>query len=341
MPSPLRIHMIARDNGAGLSRDMQVLRQLLVEAGFELTVTALGHRSRLNTALRVAFARLVTRLKLDRPPRYDINLMIERIRPEWFAKARHSVLLPHPEWFPDDAKVDLPGLSLVLAKTRHAERIFGELGCATRFIGFTGADHRRPIAGTRERAFLHAPGRSGNKGSKALVALWKKHPHWPMLTLVWRKKNIVIDDLPANVTWRRDFMPDDELLNLQNTLLFQLCPSQTEGYGHYLSEALSTGAVTVTTDAEPMNELVTAERGVLVAARDVGRQGQARLYDFDEDAMAAAIERCIGMPAEEAARLSNNARAWYEQNEKDFMARFSAALRSLAPSDSIARHAQP
>jgi hypothetical protein len=325
MSKPLRVQLIARDNGAGLSRDLAVLDTVLRNAGCAVTVTALAHRSRLGSRARTAWAWLTRPL---RAPRFDINLMLERVRPEFFGQAAHNVLVPNPEWFDAAWQRHLPAFSLVLAKTRHAERIFAELGCRVRHVGFVGPDHREEGV-AKEPGFLHAPGRSGNKGSMALLELWAKHPHWPRLTLIWRRKRVSTDTVPANVTWHRDYVPQPELQCLQNAIGFHLCPSRTEGYGHYLAEALGTGAVTVTTDAEPMNELVTANRGVLVAAHAAGRQGLATLYDFDEAAMTAAIERCIAMPPAEAEQLGKAARTWFEANQVRFASQLMAALHEL------------
>ena len=36
------VHIIARDNGAGLSRDLSILTVALGDAGFEVTVSAIG-----------------------------------------------------------------------------------------------------------------------------------------------------------------------------------------------------------------------------------------------------------------------------------------------------------
>jgi len=326
-PDRLKIQLIARDNGAGLTRDLAVLAEVLEASGCQVTVRALGHRGRVGTALRMAKAKLRRWLKM--PPRFDINLMLERVRPEFFGSARHEVLIPNPEWFNDEWKPFLPAFSLVLAKTRHAERIFGELGCPTRYVGFVAPDRYRPGLVAPRAGFLHAPGRSGNKGSLALLELWAANPHWPMLTLVWRRKRVDIDPLPANVIWHREYVPDDELLRLQNTLRFHLCPSRTEGYGHYLAEALGAGAVTITTDAEPMNELVTPGRGVLVKAHPAGKQALATLYDFEPEAMRQAIEHCLAMEPAEVVRLGRTARTWFEDNRRDFATRLLEALHGL------------
>lgn len=48
---------------------------------------------------------------------------------------------------------------------------------------------------------------------------------------------------------------------------FFLCPSVMEGYGHYINQARASGGVVVTTDAPPMNELITSpDMGVFVDA---------------------------------------------------------------------------
>lgn len=315
------IHLIARDNGAGLSRDLQLLAETLREAGHQVTVSKLGHRGRLGNRLRQLHATLragLTRLSGGRlRHRFDINLMIEHVRPEFFKQARHNLLLPNPEWFREEWLGQLPRFDLVLCKTRHAERLFGALGATTRFVGFTSEDRRQQDV-PRRPGFFHGPGRSGNKGTLPLLALWAKHPQWPPLVVVWRRKQVELPALPTNVTVHRDYLDEAELRRLQNSYRFHLCPSQTEGYGHSIAESLSTGAVTLTLDAEPMNELVTPQRGVLVAAHAEGTQRLATLYGFDEAAMTAAIERCLAMPAAEADRLGSAARAWFEQNRQAF-----------------------
>lgn len=325
MPHPdhhaLRCQLMARDNGAGLSRDLQGLADALDGAGCDAQVVGLPHRGR--------FAEWLTRLQwAGKSPAFDLNVMLERIRPEFRRAARRNVLIPNPEYFRPQDRAALAGMDAVWVKTRHAERLFTALGATTRYIGFTSPD-RLDAEMIRRQAFFHGPGRSANKGTKALIELWKKHPEWPTLTMAWRRKRVDIDALPANITVIRDHLSDADYRRLQNEHRFHLCPSQTEGYGHYLVEAMSCRAIVVTLDAEPMNELVTAERGLLVPAHAAGTQDLATLYAFSGQAMEAAIETCLHMDTSTAERMGQAARTWYETNHADLPRRLQQALHAL------------
>lgn len=316
-----RIQLLGRDNGAGLSRDMALLANALAEAGAEAHDTPLPHRGK--------FAEWLTWLRLaGRTPAFDANLMLERVRPEFARAARRNVLVPNPEYFRAQDRAALASVDAVWAKTRHAQRLFAQLGARTRYIGFASPD-RLDAQVPRKHAFFHGPGRSGNKGTAALLKLWAAHPEWPLLTVAWRRKRIELEAPPANVRLIREHLDDDAYCRLQNEHRFHLCPSQTEGYGHYLVEAMSCGAVVVTLDAEPMNELVTPARGVLVPAQAAGTQDLATLYGFRDDDMAHAIERCAAMPEAEAAALGAAARAWFEAERAAFPARLHEALGAL------------
>lgn len=317
---PTRIQLLGRDNGAGLSRDLELLAEALRAGGATVDAHGLPRRGRL--------AEWLTRLRFATgAPRYDVNLMLERIRPEFFRAARRNVLVPNPEYFRPCDRQALAGIDEVWVKTHHAVPLFEALDARTRWIGFTSPDRNDPTV-PRRHAFFHGPGRSNNKGTAALLQLWARHPEWPTLTVAWRRKRVELDHLPANVNLLRERLDDATYRRLQNEHRFHLCPSQTEGYGHYLVEAMSCGAVVIAPDAPPMDELVTVERGVPVEARAVGRQDLATLYAADEAALEAAVERCIAMQPDEAGRLGAAARAWYEANRDAFPARLQETLRS-------------
>jgi glycosyltransferase involved in cell wall biosynthesis len=325
----IRVNLIARDNGFGLSRNLHLLHEALT-ADFEVTISGI-RRGALRKILQPARLRartLARRLAGRGPRRWDVNLMLERVRPEYLATARRNVLLPHPEWFDGRDRRWLPRLDRAFVLTRHAVPIFESLGLETEYTGFTSED-RRDTAVPRERAFFHLAGRSANKGTDTLLATWRKHPEWPRLTVLQSPRVVRGVVSAPNIDHRVDYIPDDELKRIQNAHRFHLCPSETEGFGHYLVEAMGVGAVVVTLDAPPMNEMVTPERGALMAPSRTGTQSLATTYFYEEAALERAVERLLETPDAELERMGAAARAWFEDNDRAFRARIAGAVRAL------------
>lgn len=323
------LNVIAWNNGVGLSRDMTLLQEALSKAGFDVSLTRIG-RGKLRKWFRPSLvrARHALRHMLGRSPRHDATLMLEHIRPEEFGGARLHFFVPNPEWCLESDLVVLPQIDAVLTKTHHASEIFSKRGRPVSHIGFTSEDRHDPSV-PRERAFFHLAGRSANKGTAALCALWASHPEWPVLTIVQSRRSAVPVTQADNIDYRLDYLDDAELRRLQNAHWFHLCPSETEGFGHYLLEAMSVGAIAITTDAPPMNELVACERGLLVRYARTGTQNLATTFYFDEVAMEAAISAAIAMTEDEVRAMGASARDWFIANHQSFPQRLHAAVSPL------------
>lgn len=327
----IRVNLIARDNGFGLSRNLKLLHDALAGAGFDVTISGI-RRGALRKALHPAKLRattLVRRLTGRAAQRWDVNLMLERIRSEYLATAHRNVLMPHPEWFDERDRGWLPRLDRAFVLTHHAASIFEAIGLRTEYTGFTSED-RLDAAVPRERAFFHLAGRSSNKGTDTLLATWRRHPEWPRLTILQspRVARAVVN--APNITHRVDYITDAELKRIQNAHRFHLCPSETEGFGHYLVEAMGVGAVVATLDAPPMNEMVTPERGALIAPCRTGTQSLATTYFYDQAALESVVERLLATSDAELERMGAAARAWFEDNDRAFRLRIADAVHSLA-----------
>ncbi|MGH8148016.1 MAG: glycosyltransferase [Rhodanobacteraceae bacterium] len=325
-----RVNLIARDNGFGLSRNLHLLHDALVTGGFEVTISGI-RRGALRKALhplKLRMGTLARRLSGRGAERWDVNLMLERIRPEYLTTARHNVLMPHPEWFDQRDRAWLPRIDRVFALTQHAIPIFEALGRQVDYTGFTSED-RHDASVPRERAFFHLAGRSENKGTETLLALWRRHPEWPRLTVLQSPRSARPGPPASNIVHRIDYIPDDELKRVQNSHRFHLCPSETEGFGHYLVEAMGVGAVVVTLDAPPMNEMVTRERGALVPFSRTSTQALATTYFYDESSMETVIERLLAAPDAALEQTGAAARAWFENNDLAFRARIASAVHAL------------
>ena len=327
----IRVNLIARDNGFGLSRNLKLLHDTLAGAGFDVTISGI-RRGALRKALHPAKLRattLVRRLTGRAAQCWDVNLMLERIRSKYLATAHRNVLMPHPEWFDERDRGWLPRLDRAFVLTHHAASIFEAIGLRTEYTGFTSED-RLDAAVPRERAFFHLAGRSSNKGTDTLLATWRRHPEWPRLTILQspRVARAVVN--APNITHRVDYITDAELKRIQNAHRFHLCPSETEGFGHYLVEAMGVGAVVATLDAPPMNEMVTPERGALIAPCRTGTQSLATTYFYDQAALESVVERLLATSDAELERMGAAARAWFEDNDRAFRLRIADAVHSLA-----------
>lgn len=327
--APVRVCVVASNNGAGLSRDLRLIGSALSSAGYEVSIRPLG-RGKLRKWLRPAWARArnAAQRLLGGARVYDVNLMLEHIRPEYLARADFNVLIPNPEYFLPSDHALLPAMDAVFAKTRHAEAIFHGMGCATRFIGFTSEDRLRPGIEKRQ-AFFHLAGRSGGKGTQAVLEAWRAHPEWPLLTVVQSPHIAQPGQVASNIDHVTEYVDDARLAELQNSHRFHLCPSETEGFGHYLMEALSVGAVTLTTDGEPMNELVSPQRGLLIAVADTGRQAAARTWKIRPSEIEAAVLRALSLDESDCDALGVAARDYFLESGDEFRDRLQSAIARL------------
>ncbi|MGH8232946.1 MAG: glycosyltransferase [Rhodanobacteraceae bacterium] len=326
----IRVNLIARDNGFGLTRNLHLLHDALAGAGCEITICGI-RRGSLRKALhplKLQAGNVARRLAGKGTQRWDVNLMLERVRPEYLETARRNVLMPHPEWFDERDRAWLPRLDRAFVLTHHAISIFERLGMKVDYTGFTSED-RLDRSVPRERIFFHLAGRSANKGTETLLALWRRHPEWPCLTVLQSPRSARPGPPAANIAHWVDYIPDAELRHIQNAHRFHLCPSETEGFGHYLVEALGVGAVVVTLGAPPMNEMVTSDRGALVPFSRTGIQSLATTYFYDGAAMEMAIERLLATSDAELERMGQAARSWFEDNDRAFRTRIADAVHAL------------
>ncbi len=98
---------------------------------------------------------------------------------------------------------------------------------------------------------------------------------------------------------------------LQNKCLFHAYPSQAEGFGHCINEAMSCEVVVLTNNAPPMNELVNSDNGFLVNCQVKGKNCLSNLVDFDEDSFVAQMNIMISeMPEKRNLRIIKSREAY-------------------------------
>jgi glycosyltransferase involved in cell wall biosynthesis len=312
---PKKVNIIARTNGVGLDRDVDLIHDALTADGFDVTVS---------------HCRGISPLRRFFPgkPRFDANIFLERVFPRWFGSAHTNLLIPNQERFPKRHLPHLKKIDHVLCKSRHAEEIFSGLGHSTDYIGFTSTDLLDESTSPDYQSFFHLAGRSTLKGTETILALWQKHPEWPELTVVQCKENAP-EQVPANVTLITDYIPHEEIKQLLNRHGVHLCTSLSEGWGHYIVEAMSCKAVVVTTDAPPMNELISPARGVPIPYNRSEPRHLGTNFHIDPDKLEKNIQQLLLMSPEKKQTYGDNARTWFEQNDTQFKETLPKIIREI------------
>lgn len=239
------INLLGCSNGVGISRDISLLKNILESAGHDVFC---NHTFKYTSI----------------PRSYDLNIWLERFNPLAFDCAEKNVMIPNQEWFEKNWLQYLVGFDAILAKTRFAEKVFTQLNCKTHYIGFTSEDRYMPNISKEPIQWIHIAGKSIQKQTELVIKTWSDNPGFPHLIIVQDARFWKPRILKKNITFMLHRVQDDILKILQNTCSVHICPSETEGFGHYIMEAMGCASVVLTTNAAPMNELVSSEHGILV-----------------------------------------------------------------------------
>ncbi len=311
---PKKINIIARSNGVGLDSDVSLLTHALEHAGHNVTFSHCRSRS-------------FIKKWFSKKHRYDANIFLERIFPVWFGAAKMNILIPNQERFPTRHLKRLKKIDYVLCKTKHAEEIFSKY-TKTKYISFTSKDIHLNDQTPNYDQFFHLAGRSTLKGTEVILKLWKRHPEWPLLTIVQHQENAP-KSIPSNVRLITDYLPFEELTKLANKNGIHLCPSLSEGWGHYIVEAMSCSALVITTNAPPMNELINNNRGLTVNYVSEEPRHLGTNFYIDPDLLEQTIKKVINLTNDQKQALGTSARDWFTSNHQQFNDSIDRVIKSI------------
>jgi glycosyltransferase involved in cell wall biosynthesis len=223
----------------------------------------------------------------------------------------------------------------ILCKTKHTYELLKSMLSHKNVIytGFTSADRYLPNVSKNMRSFIHIPGKSPNKGTVQVIEAWKRNPNWPVLTVICRdelydelSKTIDMRQISKNINMITSFVLDSKLIELMNMNGIHVCTSKTEGFGHYLNEARSTGAVVLYTDAPPMNEMfVDNETGISVKAQRSFpiNDGVCPTFSVTIDSIKESVERVLRKSESDLREMGKRSRDAYLRDDRMFKERLA------------------
>jgi len=289
----MKINLLSHDNGVGLTQDVKIVKQIL------------------DKHYKCKFIDL----RFSPPEPADVNIFFEILDPRFYKSAKYNLLFPNPEWFMWPTL--LKGVDLVLCKTKGAVRIFDILGAKTVFTSFTSEDRIKTYTPPDNMVYLHTAGQSRTKGTDTVFRSWKRDYPELIFTKLMEAKQYETH-LP-NIYTFFDRIPLDVMMDIQNKCVFHLCPSEYEGFGHYIWEAKSARGIVITTKAPPMREMVTeGVDGFLVDAKIGKRMNFGRLAFVDLKALQDCIEMTMTLSKEKIKEMRKASRLSWEANDLFF-----------------------
>lgn len=346
------VEIIYTLSGRGLTKDAELLRDTICSLGHEVSVKALPPQRPLLRKLSYKWSRTKNRL----PSRHAIALAnilqrhlrrllsinnasaglvihLENIHPHYINPRCTNWLIPNQEWFRPERIPYLADIDMVLCKTSTARECFQPYHRNVQFLGFSTpiAQHQDELELPEKNPnrILHVAGANRLKGTEMVLDAWKQNPQWPSLILV--ANNPYIDDqVPANVEVKNS-ISDEDLQAFWREAAIVLAPSEVEGYGQVLAEAMIYGAVIITTDAPPMNELVDDSRGYLIPYSETIPFRLGIRYKVSKEDLELVVNSALNDSDELRNKKAKNALNWARHNHEAFIQRLGSYLASLTP----------
>jgi len=282
----MKINVYTSLNGVGLEKDANLLKNMLSE--HEIFI--------------------LDWQKHQRGGRADIQIHLQIPRYDCIQLSNRNIFVPNPEWFYPNWTEGLPRFKEIWCKTRDCFSIFGRLHPSCVFTGFISQDFYSPEV-KKEKKILHVCGSSRTKGTLEIIEAYKKNKDLPKCFFVGANK---WDVSGCNIK-QLGRLSEPDLKRLMNESLIHLCPSYYEGWGHYLHEAASTGAVVITTDAPPMSEFFSSR---LVLTETEERMNKGTLYKVDVESLVQEIKKVYSVPLEQLILEGNKNRESFLQRNK-------------------------
>lgn len=298
----LTINLIVKHfHGKGLEVDQQVLAEAIEKLGHKVNKISSEDAQRIQA---------------------DVNIFFQWVVSDKLHWAKLNWFIPNPEWYVENVNL-LNKIDLILCRTHETERIFQSLNRPTYYLGFTSIDCYQPHIQKDYSHFLHLAGASYLKGTAPIQQIWLSHPLFPLLTVVRYPSDFISPQ--ANLQWIPYQLPTDQVRLLQNQCGVHLCPSETEGFGHYLMEAMSAGAVVLTTQAPPMNEFIHDPR-CLIPCLNSTPMNLGTCYRVDPMQLEQKVLNLLGLPPTELTAIGLNNRAIYLEKKQEFYEKLEELL---------------
>ena len=277
---------------------------------------------------------LVKNRKVEDNHIYDVNIFLEHIYKDYICYAKKNVFFPNVEWLNSYDVSLIDSMDTICCKNEYSYvkllKSFPQMNVI--YTGFASLDRYDSTIQKVNNYVLHLKGISKYKNSQILIDTWMKHPEWPTLVVV-HYGNTLHFSLPfkasSNILVYQSKISEHVLQKIMNQCKIHICCSFSEGYGHYINEARSTGAFIVTTDGYPMKEFLKCNPngGILVSSTQVVPLNYGIGYYLKESDLEKAINALVQYNSEDIDEFGMQNRKCYNDDCNMFKERIQAILQ--------------
>jgi hypothetical protein len=309
----IKINIISNNNGYGLTQDYFFLNKML-------------SKTFPKKKLEIHFINFYDH-KSDPS---DINIFLETVSHIHTFNSKYNILIPNQEFFYKTCIPYISEFDHILVKTQYANTIFSSFKCQNiDFLGWKSRDMYNPNIKKNYQKCLHICGRSKYKQTQLIIDNWDES--FPELVVVYNRKKIIIDcPIQDNISYIVERIKEDKLKLLMNQCGIHICTSETEGYGHYIHEGKSTGAIIVTTDANPMKSHINTDFGILIKANKKPlKKALGSKYVLDIDNLHSQLKNLFQIPNKKMKQMSKESRSSYLRAGNFFSNSFQTIFESI------------
>jgi|UniRef100_A0A6C0B2P5 hypothetical protein len=323
----MRVNLIGNFNSKGLMQDAMILRGLLANVYGEVQIRRVHHA-------------------MPECAEAEINIFIEVINPSLLSYAAKNIWIPNIEW---TYKTWIPYIKMVdeiWVKTREARDIFSEHSSNVRYIGWTSIDKVFHEKKNYHKGIVLV-GKNMNRNPKPVIQAYLKiketNPNLyallPDLVIPYNPECIHFhfpSELEGKITLISKVLTETEYDDILRECGLAICTSATEGFGHAVNEAMSSGCNLIVSNILPFLEL-TENRGLFIATKEKVEHPifLGNLVDVSVHDLMIKLQGYVNTSFKAKEVVSERNREIYESRHAKFIESMQKRLEGLKPEEYV------
>jgi glycosyltransferase involved in cell wall biosynthesis len=269
-----------------------------------------------------------------------LNIFLEKINTQAARHGRKNWIIVNPEFLEEPKAYRY--IDRVLCKYQACVTIMSDFRKRYKFqftvhyIGFTSKIIKNIDIDQKDyNLFFHPAGKSGWKQTSKVLDAWRKNSDFPKLILTCVDANKeadcahthlvgenTVENLKKydNIKIYTEYLPNETIETLHRKAGVVVAPSEVEGFGHYINEAKGQGAIVVTTDYPPMNELIRNDFGYLLKSTEHTKKGylgiSTRAINYED--LATVVRNILALEQAEKKKLSIKSMQSFQETTEEF-----------------------